>query len=79
MVRKATGISIVLSFALCLLLTVCLLLPTQAAFAALPDSYTDAVQDGADWYFGEDYLNVSALKELVKSWKSSAAFDFSTG
>ncbi len=77
MVRKATGISIVLSFALCLLLTVCLLLPTQAAFAALPDSYTDAVQDGADWYFGEDYLNVSALKELVKSWKSSADFDFS--
>ncbi len=77
MVRKATGISIVLSFALCLLLTVCLLLPTQAAFAALPDSYTDAVQDGADWYFGEDYLNVSALRELVNSWKSSADFDFS--
>lgn len=77
MVRKATGISIVLSFALCLLLTVCLLLPTQAAFAALPGSYTDAAQDGADWYFGEYYLNVSALKELVKSWKSSADFDFS--
>lgn len=77
MVRKAAGISIVLSFALCLLLTVCLLLPTQAAFAALPDSYIDAAQDGADWYFGEDYLNVSALKALVNGWKSSAEFDFS--
>lgn len=49
---------------------------SDTAFAWLPPSYDEAVENGEDWYLGEDYLGIDALKGTVNAWKTdySAAF-----
>lgn len=53
---------------------VCLANPT---YAVLPSGYDDAV-NGEDWYFGEDFLNLAALKSTVDGWfEDERVYDFS--
>lgn len=54
----------------------CAFFCADTAFAWLPPSYTEAVENGEDWYLGEDYLNIDALKNIVNGWKTDPAADF---
>ena len=62
-------------------LTLCVLFAFLGTFfsptyAVLPDGYETEV-DGGDWYFGEDFLNLSTLKQTVKAWFSDErTYDF---
>ena len=72
--RTATILFILASCVLFVFLGTFFVNPT---FATLPSGYNDAA-DEDDWYFGEDYLDISSLKEIVDGWfLDSRVYDFS--
>ncbi|MBQ9276114.1 MAG: S8 family serine peptidase, partial [Clostridia bacterium] len=68
--------------AIVLILTLCVLFAflwsfCSPTYAVLPDGYETEVDDG-DWYFGEDFLNLSSLKKTVSAWLADTrTYDFS--
>ena len=57
----------ILTIALVLAVLVTALMPTGVAMAA---QYGSVSSDNADvfWYYGENHLNISAMKESVSKW-----------
>lgn len=56
------------------------LAPVEVAYAVLPDNYNDYIEslsdeNSKDWYFGEDYLNISEVLSVVNSWKTNPKFN----
>jgi len=50
---------------------------TQVADAILPQSYVDRVSDlNYDWWTGEKYINLPALKQTVAKWFKNDLYDF---
>ncbi|MCQ2603058.1 MAG: S8 family serine peptidase [Clostridia bacterium] len=74
------GIFAVILIAILVIFAGMAIMPANVAYAALPESYCDYIENldaGSvkDWYFGEDYLNISEVLEVVNSWKTSPDFD----
>ena len=54
-----------------------LIVGINPTFAVLPSGYDQTV-NGEDWYFGEDFLNIAALKSTVDGWfEDDRVYDFS--
>ena len=75
---RATTIC-VLVFALVLFLFAGYFATINATYAYLPSEYKSAAKDPDDiWYFGEDFLNLDALKISVAKWfEDERVYDFS--
>ena len=72
---KLNTILLVLSLVIMLMFSfaICSISSADIAYAQLPNTYGDAIQDKTglagndyDWYFNEDYQNLFRLKELIK-------------
>ena len=85
MKRKLRTTTIFLLMAACVLFVFCAVFASfsvvdDVALAVLPVSYTENVSDaGLDWYYGENFLNLNALKETVRGWMAdTATYDFAS-
>lgn len=54
-----------------------IILPSDIAYAVLPEHYVADVTDKSlDWWSSDKYLDINTLKHTVDSWKADESYDF---
>ncbi len=78
-IRTVVKFSLIFALVLILILGTILVCNTQIALAVVPINYVESVNSNEyDWYFGEDYLNLLAVKSEVEKWfLQDTVFNFS--